>query len=191
MTRKECKDIIQDDIRVFAYKKEHLLAFWAFLSNDLNYARIQFLKHLRWHEYYRCRKGILALIGMVYHKRRKNAIGLRLNWEIPAGAFSKGLQPWHPNIVVNDDARIGKNALLHGNNCIGRKGEGEVNNLSPRIGDNLNLGFGASIIGGVVLGDNVIVGCNAVVIDSYPEGNVTLVGVPAKPLKRSGNDTHE
>jgi serine O-acetyltransferase len=36
-----------------------------------------------------------------------------------------------------------------------------------------------------VLGDNVAVGANAVVNKSFPEGNVTLVGIPARPSRPS------
>jgi len=53
---------------------------------------------------------------------------------------------------------------------------------SPTIGDNCYIGPGAVILGGIVLGDNVKIGANAVVTKSFPDGNVTLIGIPATPM---------
>jgi serine O-acetyltransferase len=50
----------------------------------------------------------------------------------------------------------------------------------PRIGDNCYLGPGAKLFGAIVIGDNTVIGANAVVNKSFPNGNVTLGGVPAR-----------
>ena len=51
------------------------------------------------------------------------------------------------------------------------------------LGDDLDLGFGACVIGNVMLGDGIMVGANAVVVKSIPQGNVTVAGIPARELK--------
>jgi serine O-acetyltransferase len=51
--------------------------------------------------------------------------------------------------------------------------------LRPTIGDNVVLGAGCKILGGIHLGDGVTVGANAVVLDSV-EPHTTVVGVPAR-----------
>ena len=49
----------------------------------------------------------------------------------------------------------------------------------PTIGDHVNIGAGAKIIGPVTVGSHVKIGANAVVIDDVPDHH-TAVGVPAR-----------
>ncbi|MGW0036415.1 serine O-acetyltransferase [Gordonia sp. NPDC003376] len=53
---------------------------------------------------------------------------------------------------------------------------------SPQIENGVVLGAGSRIIGPVVLGDRCVVGANAVVTSSVESG-VTVVGVPARPIR--------
>lgn len=52
------------------------------------------------------------------------------------------------------------------------------------IGKYCLLGMGAVIMPGVVLGDYTMVGANTVVTKSFPEGYVTLGGVPARVIRK-------
>lgn len=49
----------------------------------------------------------------------------------------------------------------------------------PTIGDNVQIGCGTAIFGGIRIGNNVCIGANAVVWTDIPE-NAIAVGVPAK-----------
>jgi serine O-acetyltransferase len=51
----------------------------------------------------------------------------------------------------------------------------------PIVGNNVTIGSGAKILGGIFLGDGSRVGANAVVLSDVPEG-VLVVGVPAKAV---------
>ena len=51
----------------------------------------------------------------------------------------------------------------------------------PTIGDGVNVGVGAKIIGPIIVGSNCSIGANAVVTHSFADGNV-LVGIPAKAI---------
>lgn len=52
-----------------------------------------------------------------------------------------------------------------------------------KIGNNVVIGMGAKILGGVTIGDNVIIGANAVVIKDIPDNHIA-VGVPASNKPR-------
>jgi serine O-acetyltransferase len=62
--------------------------------------------------------------------------------------------------------------------------EAGSDDVAPTIGDNCYIAPGAKLFGAIVLGDNVVVGANAVVNRSYPEGNCTLGGVPARVISK-------
>jgi serine O-acetyltransferase len=47
------------------------------------------------------------------------------------------------------------------------------------LGDNVFVGAGAKIVGGVRIGNNVKIGANAVVLSDVPD-NSTAVGIPAR-----------
>jgi serine O-acetyltransferase len=52
------------------------------------------------------------------------------------------------------------------------------------LGDNVDIGAGAKVLGNIRIGDNVLIGANAVVITDVPSNSIA-VGVPAiiKPRK--------
>jgi len=54
---------------------------------------------------------------------------------------------------------------------------------APVLGDRVNVGAGAKILGGVLIGSDVSIGANAVVLDNVPS-NCVAVGIPAKVLER-------
>jgi serine O-acetyltransferase len=54
------------------------------------------------------------------------------------------------------------------------------------LGDRVNVGAGAKILGKVNLGDDVNIGANAVVLSDVPAGK-TAVGIPAKILASTNN----
>lgn len=151
------------------------------LTKDSAYMTTKYLVYLRKEEYYfNARKNPFDTFMYLLFFRKKNILGNKLGFKIPRNCFGPGLTiAHHGEIIVNENAVIGANALLHGGNCIGNNG---TPGNAPTIGDGLDLGIGAKIIGNVTLGDNVIVGANAVVTKSF-EGNCTVVGLPAKKIK--------
>lgn len=56
--------------------------------------------------------------------------------------------------------------------------------LRPQVGDNVVIGAGAKVLGGILIGDNVKIGANAVVLDSLM-ANTVAVGVPAKAISKN------
>lgn len=84
----------------------------------------------------------------------------------------------HPNGTVINSKRIGKNCSIIANVTIGMRNEWEF----PEIGDNVFIGAGARILGGIIIGDGAKIGANAVVIDNVPAG-ATVVGIPARVIR--------
>ncbi|KPF48242.1 hypothetical protein IP87_17885 [beta proteobacterium AAP121] len=60
----------------------------------------------------------------------------------------------------------------------------------PTLLDNVVVNAGAKIIGDVTVGSNSTVGANAVVVKNVPD-NVTVVGVPARIVRRDGHRTDQ
>jgi serine O-acetyltransferase len=143
------------------------------LMNDL----WRFQRTLRWLEYRINTRQNRALTSVTRLRWRHQS--RRLGFTIPPNVFGPGLSiPHFGTIVVNEQARVGANCRLHVGVTLGGSAEG-----APTLGDNCYLGPGAKVFGPVVLGDNTKVGANAVVTKSFPEGRVTLAGVPAQPLR--------
>lgn len=114
--------------------------------------------------------------------------GFKLGFSIPLHVFGAGLSIAHPGtIVVNTLTKVGENCRIHACVNIGTTG-GSLK--APQIGHNVYIGPGAKIIGDIVLGDNLVIGANAVVVHSFPEGNCTIGGIPAKVISPRDSTEH-
>lgn len=100
-----------------------------------------------------------------------------------------GLRIWHfGNIVVHTEAIIGANCTLRQGVTIGNRHEdGPV----PSVGDNVDFGAYAQVLGDVRIGNGCRIGAMSVVLDDVADG-ATAVGNPArivgsgsKPLEQS------
>ena len=150
---------------------------------DSEYLLWQYQKYLRLTEFhYNANHKIRYYIA----QRVKNKMGSRLGISIFHNSVDKGLRIYHyGNIVINSNCKIGKNLKLHGDNCIGNKGEQSSSEV-PSIGDNVELGFGATIIGKINISNGTIVSANSVVNTDFNEDNCIIGGVPAHFLKKVG-----
>lgn len=175
-------DYILQDHRMDYYpfwSKEHLLDW---LLQTEQYQIRRYVKALRAEEYYTFHSPNKLL--RYWYFRKKNKLGSKLGFFIPAGCFGPDLKISHyGSIIVNPHSRIGSGCTIHGNCCLGNKKESDVRNDSPIIGNNVNIGQNAQIIGNITLEDNIIIGAGAVVTKTFDKDGVTLVGVPARILK--------
>jgi len=82
--------------------------------------------------------------------------------------------------------RIGRNATIFQGATLGAKSVDMAfdQRLLPVLGDNVTVGAGAKVLGGITVGDDVVIGANAVVVHSV-ESRCTVAGIPAKVLTRS------
>lgn len=81
-------------------------------------------------------------------------------------------------MIVNSKAKIGKNLTIYPGVTVGASKDGV-----PIIGNNVFLGLGSKVFGGITIGNNVIVAPNAVVVKDVPD-NCVVAGVPAKIIKK-------
>jgi serine O-acetyltransferase len=103
-----------------------------------------------------------------------------LGFTIAPNVFGPGLSIAHPGtIVVHSDARVGANCRLHVGVVIGASHDEHAG--VPTIGDDCYIGPGAKLFGAIEIGDRTRIGANAVVNRSFPEGDTTIAGVPARP----------
>ncbi|MFQ6803470.1 MAG: serine acetyltransferase [Lachnospiraceae bacterium] len=152
------------------------------ITNDHWVVISRYLRYLRRQEIYQKKRGLVSKLLALYWGRRKNSLGNKLGFHIPAFTLGPGANIYHHGaITINGDARIGNNCSLHGMNCIGNNG---IDNKAPIIGNNVDIGVGASIIGGIEIADEVKIGAGAVVIYSCQEKGDVLVGMPAKSTQK-------
>ncbi|OGG59314.1 serine acetyltransferase [Candidatus Kaiserbacteria bacterium RIFCSPHIGHO2_02_FULL_49_16] len=138
---------------------------------------------LRKLEYYKnCKSNILLRPYVLYLKYRFHNLGIRLNFEIPLNVCGPGLELPHIGTIIISAKKIGANCKIHSGVNIGKK-----HGKSPIIGNNVYIGPGAKIFGGIEIADNIAIGANAVVNKSFLEPNITIAGVPAKKLNDKGS----
>lgn len=87
-------------------------------------------------------------------------------------------------IVVSGDAVLGDDVVLRNGVTIGLRRTGERG--APVIGDRVDIGAGAKILGAIRIGDDAVIGANAVVLEDVPAGALA-VGVPARIVPRRGD----
>ena len=148
----------------------------------------RFVKTMRKLELYHNFSGCLFLriasriLAIVYHIKYRR-LSLRLGFSIPINCFGPGLSiPHYGTIVVNPNARIGKNCRIH--TCVNIGASGGSDNV-PTIGDNVYIGPGAILYGNITIPDNITIGANATVNKSFLSPNCTIAGTPAKIIKEN------
>ena len=122
-----------------------------------------------------CQRKRMPLIPGAIQRLIYRRYGMDIVISAPIGG---GLYIAHTVGMVIAPRRIGTNCSIIASATIGMRNEWSF----PEIGDNVFIGAGARVLGGITLGNNAVVGANAVVIDDVPDG-ATVVGIPAKVVK--------
>ncbi len=86
-------------------------------------------------------------------------------------------------VVIGETCEIGDDVTLYQGVTLGGTGK-DKGKRHPTIGNNVLIGSGVKILGPFKVGDNARIGAGSVVLQEV-EPNSTVVGVPAKAVKRN------
>ncbi|HEX5177260.1 MAG TPA: DapH/DapD/GlmU-related protein [Chthoniobacteraceae bacterium] len=104
-------------------------------------------------------------------------LGIELRFKTAVGP---GLRLYHgQGLVVHERTIIGANCTLRHGTTIGNKSAAD--SACPVLGNDVDVGAQAIILGAVRIGDGAVIGAGAVVVKDVPPG-VTVVGNPARAL---------
>ena len=116
-----------------------------------------------------------VLYGILFRYVR-NHYGIELPYSAQVGQGviieHQGCIVIHGSVVIGDGCIIRQGVTL-GNKNLDRPYD------APRLGNRVNVGAGAKILGAVTVGDDAVIGANAVVLKDIPAG-MMAVGVPAR-----------
>lgn len=125
-------------------------------------------------------RKILSLVYKVLYKCVQIITGIELPCEVKVG---KNFVIDHfGGIVVSGYASFGDNCRIRNGVVVGLRRVDEP--CAPQLGNNVDIGAGAKLLGNIRIGNNVAIGANAVVLCDVPDDHVAF-GVPAvvKPRK--------
>ena len=119
-------------------------------------------------------RKLFSLIYKILYKIIQVVAGIELPCEVAIGR--NFVIDHFGGVVVSGFASFGDNCRIRNGVVVGLKRVDEP--CGPRIGNNVDIGAGAKVLGAIVIGNNVTIGANAVVTRDVPD-NSLAVGVPA------------
>jgi serine O-acetyltransferase len=184
ITRSELREWLDQDLKQYIREDAFPAAAgkWRWWHR-LNFPVIHWQRILRRTEYVVATKhGPWGALQIIFWKWRFLRLSMRVNLEIPLNVFGPGLTVVHyGSIVVNSKVRAGKNCRIHPGVCIG-----ELHDMNPVIGDDVYVGNGAMVIGGISVGNRVKIGPHALIRDSVPDDALMVAEVGKPPQHARG-----
>ncbi|HSI38073.1 MAG TPA: serine acetyltransferase [Methylotenera sp.] len=126
-------------------------------------------------------EGLVKKFCTVFYWTFFRLIETLIGVSLPKSAsIGGGLRIWHfGGIFIHPDVVIGKNCTLRQGVTIGNRIE---NGGVPTIGDNVDFGAYAQVLGDVRIGNDCKIGAMTLVITDVPDG-ATAVGIPARIIE--------
>lgn len=185
MTKTELNKLIAEEMQVYGITKKNIGE--KRFRHQKSFMIWRAVKRLRIYEY-RCAKRDSSKNALFEHgralfvkfaDRRLNKACEKVDIELTPGMIGKRIRICHDNVVIN--GKIGEGCIFHGNNVVGNKRTGASAEI-PRLGNRVDVGYGAIIIGDIEIADNCIIGAGAVVTKSFTKPGTVIAGVPAKEI---------
>ena len=127
-------------------------------------------------------RKLLSLIYKFLYKFIQILTGIELPCEAEVG--NDFIIDHFGGVVISGYAKFGDNCRIRNGVVVGLKNVEDL--AAPIIGNNVDIGAGAKVLGNIRIGNNVLIGANAVVITDVPD-NSLAVGVPAVIKARKKN----
>jgi serine O-acetyltransferase len=130
------------------------------------------------------KRGVLRTIQLNLYWLMSRIVETVTGITLPLEArIGPGLKIYHfGNIVIHSQAVIGRNCTLRHGVTIGNR---VPDGPTPVIGDDVDLGAYAQVLGNVCIGNGAKIGAMTVVLCDVPAG-ATAVGIPARILQTGG-----
>lgn len=165
------------------------LTFWALVAEDFRTNDSDLLSQgfwtMFWHRFGNWRMGQpkllrmpLTLLYRLMFKVCEWVCGMMLPYTVEVGRRVR-LDHFGGMILVAKS--IGDDVIIRQNTTFGIAGLGDMSGR-PIIGNGVEIGAGAVIVGRIHVGDNAIIGANAVVSKDVPSGAI-VGGVPARLIR--------
>lgn len=143
--------------------------FWAILVHRLGNARMDLPRVIR--------APFTVLYNVLY-------VLVNWMWGIDVGytvKLGRRVRIWHHGGIVIGARSIGDDVHIRQNTTVGVLSRDDLL-AKPTIGDRVDIGAGACVLGDVHVGNDAVIGANSVVVkDVAPRA--TMFGVPARPVK--------
>ena len=165
--------LIAEDFRTHDYDPV-APGFWAVAVHRLGNARMDVQSKL-----------LRAPLTLAYHAAFTGVNwlwGIDLSYTVKLG---RRVRIWHHGGMVLGARAIGDDVHIRHNTTLGLANRFEET-MKPIIGDRVDIGAGAAVLGAVTVGDDCTIGANSVVIRDLPPGS-TAFGVPARPVNLQAN----
>ncbi len=145
-----------------------------------------------------CYPGVHAvLLHRLAHKLSRNGWPVAARFVSQVGRWLTGIEI-HPGakigrrffidhgmgVVIGETSEIGDDVTIYQGVTLGGTGK-ERGKRHPTIGNNVVIGTGAKVLGGITIGDCVKIGAGSVVVTSVPD-NATVVGIPGRVVRQRG-----
>jgi serine O-acetyltransferase len=150
--------------------------FWAIAVHRLGNARMAIRPGL-------ARVPFSALYRLLY-LFVECAAGISLPSYVRVG---RRVRLWHHSGMILHAHSIGDDVHIRQNTTFGIASTDRYLDY-PIIGDRVDIGCGACILGRVAIGEGAKIGANAVVLSDVPAG-ATAVGIPARVVRLAGGET--
>lgn len=155
---------LKEFIKEYLTNKGFRLTFWLRIAN-----------------HFQNNKLLLTLPKLMYNYQ-KRVLVTDINYKAEIGP---GFCLFHVfGTTFGPHVKIGKNFVMSHGVTIGGTKRGNTEGF-PIIGDDVYVGPGALIVGGITIGNNVAIGGNAVVTKDVPDNSV-VVGIPGKVISDKG-----
>jgi serine O-acetyltransferase len=120
-----------------------------------------------------------SILYKVLYKFVQWTCGISLDYATKVG---RRVHLWHHSGMILSCRAIGDEVHIRHNTTFGIAHLGDPITHRPIIGDRVEIGVGAVIMGPITIGHDSVIGANAVVVEDVPPYSLA-VGVPAKVVK--------